>query len=201
MLHQLCPQPSLVTVEQPSATPVRTVARWMPTFLGFPAGGLATSLLVGRIDGVVPALVGGALSGTILGLVQTFGWRRREARRLTWSLATASGFAAGLAVGAAAAGYGTGLGALAAQGAVTGLAVGAAQAAVLRREVGRAVAAAWPLLLAGLWALGWIITSIVGVDVERQYSVFGSSGALVVTAVTAVLPLWTERVATRRSGR
>ena len=40
-----------------------------------------------------------------------------------------------------------------------------------------------------LWALGWAITASIGVDVETQYTVFGSSGAVVVTALTAVLPV------------
>jgi hypothetical protein len=44
-------------------------------------------------------------------------------------------------------------------------------------------------LLAGLWALGWTITAAAGVDVEAQYTVFGASGAIVVTAATAILPI------------
>jgi hypothetical protein len=44
-------------------------------------------------------------------------------------------------------------------------------------------------MLAALWALGWTITSSAGIDVEAQYTVFGSSGALVVTALTSILPI------------
>jgi len=44
--------------------------------------------------------------------------------------------------------------------------------------------------------LGWVVTTAIGVDVESQYTVFGSSGALVVTIVTAALPvLLTPRAA------
>jgi hypothetical protein len=59
---------------------------------------------------------------------------------------------------------------------------------VLHSRVGRIVAG-WPAVLAALWALGWTITSSAGIDVEAQYTVFGSSGAIVVTALTSVLPI------------
>ena len=42
-------------------------------------------------------------------------------------------------------------------------------------------------MLSGLWALGWTITASAGIDVEAQYTVFGSSGAIVVTAATSIL--------------
>jgi hypothetical protein len=38
-----------------------------------------------------------------------------------------------------------------------------------------------------LWSLGWLITSQVIVDAERQHSVFGSSGALTVSVIAGVL--------------
>jgi len=63
-----------------------------------------------------------------------------------------------------------------------------------QRRLGR-VAIAWPAVLAGLWALGWTITASAGVDVEAQYTVFGSTGAIAVTAGTAILPI----VLTRRA--
>jgi hypothetical protein len=44
-------------------------------------------------------------------------------------------------------------------------------------------------MLAGSWALGWTITASAGIDVETHYTVFGASGALVVTAATSVLPI------------
>jgi hypothetical protein len=66
--------------------------------------------------------------------------------------------------------------------------IGVAQATVLYRLLGRIVCV-WPVLLSGLWALGWTITASAGIDVEAQYTVFGSSGAIVVTAATSVLPI------------
>ncbi len=165
----------------------KVALRWMPTFLGFPAGGLLAEL-VGRVESPGPAIAGGAITGAVLGIAQWLGMRRTGPPPISWVGATAAGLAAGLGLGAAAAGYDTDLGALATQGAICGVVVGAAQAAVLGRRIGW-LAAAWPVLLAGAWALGWTITSSIGVDVEAQYTVFGSSGALVVTALTSILPI------------
>ena len=164
-----------------------TGLRWMPTFLGFPIGGYAAEI-VGPIDAVAPAVIGGAITGAILGFAQWLGMRGTGPSPIRWIVASATGFAVGLGAGAAAVGYHTNTGALAAQGAVCGAAIGAAQAIVLHRQLGR-IAWAWPAALAGLWALGWTITASAGIDVEAQYTVFGSSGALVVTAATSVLAI------------
>ena len=43
--------------------------------------------------------------------------------------------------------------------------------------------------LAAIWAVGWAVTYAFGIQVDQQFTVFGSSGAVVVTALTAVLPL------------
>ena len=159
--------------------------RWVPTFLGFPLGGVLAELVAGPVDGLGAALAGGAITGAVLGAVQAWGMGVSGPPARHWIAATAAGLTAGLAVGSAAVGYGTASGDLVVQGALCGLAVGAAQALVLR---GRA-AVVWAPALSALWALGWAVTAAIGVDVERQYTVFGSSGALVVTAATVVLPL------------
>lgn len=160
----------------------------MPTFLGFPLGGEAAKLITGRVDGLAPAVAGGAITGAILAAVQWFGMRRTGPSPVPWILATAAGCAVGLGAGASAVGYRTSIGALATHGAICGAVVGVAQAAVLYRLLGRVVAA-WPALLAGLWVLGWTITTAAGIDVEAQHTVFGSSGAIVVTAATSVLAI------------
>ncbi|GAA4769401.1 hypothetical protein [Actinomycetospora chibensis] len=183
-----------------SRVPVRTTTRrrtlaWLATFLGFPLGGLVAEL-AGPVQGPVPALLGGLLTGAVLGAVQALGLRvgfgAPRVPVVTWTLATGVGLAAGLAVGADAVSYRVGLADLAIQGAVCGAAVGLAQALVLVRRLG-AVAAAWPLLLGAAWALGWTVTTVIGVDVEAGYTVFGSSGALTVTALTLVLPAMLAR--------
>ncbi len=46
--------------------------------------------------------------------------------------------------------------------------------------------ATWAVVTPVLWALGWLITSQVIVDVDAQYATFGASGALVATLSWAV---------------
>jgi hypothetical protein len=159
----------------------------MPTFLGFPIGGFIAEI-VGPIDAIAPAVVGGAITGAVVGFAQWLGMRRVGPPALRWIAASAVGLAVGLGVGARAVNYDTSTSALAVQGAICGVAIGAAQAVVLHRLLGRIVWA-WPPVVAALWALGWIVTASSGIDVESQYTVFGSSGALVVTAGTSVLAI------------
>jgi len=173
-------------VEAP--TTGRTIARWAVSFAGFPLGGLAAMTLVGPVDSPASALAGGLLTGAVLGAVQGWALRAQGRSLVAWSAATAVGLGAGLAIGAAAVSYGTGLGGLVVQGAVSGAAVGIAQAALLRRRLG-ALALAWPTYLAVVWALGWAITTSIGVEVDERFTVFGSSGAVVVAVLTSVLPL------------
>lgn len=175
------------STEVQSTSWMKIVWRWMPTFLGFPLGGLLAEL-VGHVDDLGAAIGGGAISGAILGLAQWLGMRRTGPPPELWVIATAIGFAAGLGAGASAVDFKTNIASLATQGAICGFIVGSLQAAVLYRKL-RGLALAWPPVVAGLWALGWTITSLAGIDVEKQYTTFGSSGALVVTAATSVLAI------------
>jgi hypothetical protein len=120
--------------------------------------------------------------------MQSWGLGRGSPAAVRWITATAVGLAIGLGVGAALVDFGTATTDLLVQGAVCGAAVGTAQAIVLRPVVGR-LALGWPPVLAALWTLGWLITASIGVEVIEQFTVFGSSGAVVVTASTIVLPL------------
>ena len=47
--------------------------------------------------------------------------------------------------------------------------------------------------LAAIWAIGWTVTTVGGIQVEDQFTVFGSFGAITVTAITAVLPVIVSR--------
>ena len=160
----------------------------MVSFAGYPLGGYAAYLLVGRVDGPGPALAGGLLTGAILGAVQVWAMGKSAPRPLAWILATAVGLMAGVAAGAALVDYRTDLGSLVVQGAVGGALVGIAQAVVLVPRLG-ALALVWPLYLSGTFAIGWAVTASAGIDVDQQFTIFGSSGALVATLLTVVLPL------------
>ncbi|MGZ5403888.1 MAG: hypothetical protein ACXWDL_04510 [Nocardioides sp.] len=163
----------------------RTLARWMVSFLGFPLGGLTAMLLSGPVDSMAAAILGGLLTGTVLGAAQAVAMRFDL---LLWALATAVGLAIGLAVGASVIDFRTGLGDLVVQGAISGLGVGAAQCFVLVRRTGP-IAFLWPAYLAATWSIGWAVTTSVGVQVEDQFTVFGAAGAVTVTLLTAVLPV------------
>jgi len=175
---------------------VRAAARWLVTFAGFPLGGLAAMTLTGPVDGLGSAAAGGLLTGAVLGVVQGWALRAVGVRLVAWAVATAAGLAAGLALGASLVGFGTGAGDLAVQGLVSGAVVGAAQAVVLWRRTGPLVLA-WPVYLAGAWALGWTVTGSIGVRVDEQFTVFGSAGAVTVALLTVVLPV----VLSRREAR
>jgi hypothetical protein len=183
------------------AATARNVGRWLLSFVGFPLGGLVALLLAGPVDGVGPAVVGGLLTGAVLGAVQAWALRFDRRRLSVWTLATAVGLAAGLALGSALVGFGTGMRDLAVQGAVTGAVVGLAQAVVLRPRTGN-VALAWPPYLAAAWALGWVVTTAGGIAVEEQFATFGSYGAVTVALVTSVLPVVvsTRPISTGRTG-
>src|SRR5262245_12055194 len=168
------------------------VLRWMVTFVGFPLGAVAARLIAGPIDDTLAACVGGLVSGAVLGAVQSWGFGPTRPSVLRWTAATAVGLMVGLAVGANVVEFATGAGAMVVQGAVCGLAVGAAQGLVLRHR-NAALAVGWPLALGLVWAAGWAITAAVGVQVDEQFTVFGSSGAIVVAAATTVLPLALDR--------
>jgi hypothetical protein len=49
-------------------------------------------------------------------------------------------------------------------------------------------------VLSVAWASGWAITTGFGVEVDDRFTVFGSSGALFVTALTAPLAVMLARL-------
>ncbi len=182
---------SHVTTAPPTAqtpTTARTFARWMVSFVGFPLGGFVALILTDPVDSVRNALVGGLITGAVLGAVQAWALRSDRRQLVRWILATALGLAAGLALGSSLVDFSTGIGDLAVQGAVTGALVGLAQAVVLRARTGP-VAFVWPLYLAGAWALGWVVTTAGGISVEEQFTTFGAFGAVTVSLLTSVLPV------------
>ena len=192
--------PSRMLSRRPDRRRAARAGRWMLTFVGFPAAGLATELIVGPLDTVPAAAAGGLLTGLILGLVQAWGLGLRTRDVLGWVLATGVALAVALPVATTITGYGVQRSDLVVQGLVCGLALGAAQSGFLwlRRLGGRRLRVAWPLVVAAAWAVAWLVTSSVGVRVDERFSVFGSSGAIVATLMTLVLPL---RLDFRRSGR
>ncbi len=170
------------------ASRLSTVARWVVSFVGFPLGGLTAMLLSGPVDSMAAAILGGLLTGTVLGAAQALALRFDQRDLLNWVLATAAGLATGLTVGASVVDFRTGFGDLVLQGAISGFAVGAAQSVLVARRTGP-LAFLWPAYLAAAWSIGWAVTTSVGVQVEDQFTVFGAAGAVTVSLLTAVLPV------------
>ena len=157
---------------------------WMAGFVAFIIGGALATGVVGRINDVGSALIGGLIAGAVIGTGQ---WlvARRLLEAQTWIPATAVAMGIGLGVGAWVVGYGTSLGELALMGAITGIPLGAAQAYLLRDRVANAWvwAAAVPLL----WALGWTVTTAGGIAVDQQFAVLGAYGAITFMALSGIL--------------
>lgn len=160
-------------------------------FLAFPLAGLAARA-IGSIDGLLVAFAAGAIAGAVIGAAQWF-VLRGIGIDTRWIAATAGGFAIGMAGGVAAFGYGTGTADLAAVGAVSGLGIGIAQWPLLRDRMRASVL--WMPAIAGLWALGWTVSTGIGVDLTTQrWAVFGVAGAVTVAVLSGAL-LWLLRQA------
>jgi hypothetical protein len=172
-------------MQDPHRFNTRAWLLWTAGFLGFPIGGLAAEAVVGRIDDAGSALVGGLVVGAVIGTGQWLAARHLLGDARAWIPATAVAMGVGLLVGAWVVGYGTTLGELALMGFITGIPLGAAQAYLLRGRVAHAWA--WGVAVPLLWALGWTVTTSAGIDVERQYAVFGSLGAITFMALSGVL--------------
>jgi hypothetical protein len=99
---------------------LRPWLNWTAGFLAFPIAGLAGAAPLGRVDDPAAALIGGTLTGLILGAGQALvSQRRLDLRR--WATATALGMGLGLLLGATAVDYQTTLADLALMGAMTGV--------------------------------------------------------------------------------
>ena len=165
---------------------LRTWLVWTAGFLAFPLAGLAGTAVVGRVDSPLAALVGGAVAGLGIGLGQTLASRGRlDIRR--WVPATGIGMGLGLLLGAVVVDYRTSLPDLALMGALTGLVLGPAQALALPR--GTRMRWAWAVAMPALWALGWTTTTLGGIAVDKQFTVFGAYGAITFSALSGLLLL------------
>ena len=157
---------------------------WTAGFLAFPVAGGAGTAVAGRVDSPIAALLGGATAGLVIGAGQVLASRRRLDPRW-WVPATAIGMGLGLLLGAATVGYRTSLPDLALMGALTGVVLGAAQTLALpRRARPRWM---WAAALPLLWALGWTVTTLGGITVDEQFTVFGAYGAVTFSALSGLL--------------
>ena len=186
-----------VVVRKPFTMPrmggMKLVFTWIGLALAaFPLAGYAGWGVSGHIDAVGPALIGGAITGAGIGLVQWLFLRKDLGMSpLPWIAATSVALAAGLAVGAAAVGYETSAGQLAIQGAISGAAVGVAQGILLRSRF--SLWHAWMVAMPLMFAIGWVVTESAGIDVANQFTVFGASGSIVFGLLSGLLMMAGKR--------
>jgi hypothetical protein len=159
---------------------------WIATLVAFPFAGLAARAVAGPVDAVGAALLAGAVSGAVIGAAQWLALRRVGAD-VRWIVATAVGLAAGMAIGYAVFGYGDDVGGMALLGAVSGAGIGAAQWWILRGLLPASIW--WIPATAVAWALGWTVTTAIGVDPDDRWANPGLSGAATLTVLLAAV-LW-----------
>jgi hypothetical protein len=174
------------TDEREGSLDTRHILFFTATLLAYPLAGLAARAVVGPVDAVWRAILAGAVAGVVIGTAQWLALRP-VGIDVRWIVATGTGLALGLGIGFAAFGYGTTVRDLAIIGAVSGLGVGFAQWFLLRDFVGATLV--WIPATAAFWALGWTVTTAIGVDPAQRWAVPGLSGATTLTVLSAAL-LW-----------
>jgi hypothetical protein len=162
---------------------------WVATLLAFPIAGLAGRAVAGPVDEVWTAALAGAISGAVIGAAQWLALRRIGAS-VYWIVATAVGFAVGLGLAFAIFDYGNSVGDMWVVGAVSGLGIGIAQWWLLRDLVKVGLAWVWIPATVAAWALGWTVTTAIGVDPDDRWANPGLSGAATITVLMGVV-LWT----------
>jgi hypothetical protein len=152
--------------------------------VSFPIAGLIGWAISGPVDAPLAALIGGLITGAGLGAGQWWAAKDAFGDGRTWIATSAVAYAAGLAVAAAAVGYETDLGSLVAMGAISGVFLGLGQGLALAQQGRKRLAVAWGAAMPLLLAVGWAATTVVGIDVDEQFTVFGAAGAIVFTLLS-----------------
>jgi hypothetical protein len=182
---------SVAISTQPSAIQLPRTTRVKPFFiwvglmvLGIPLSGYLGWGVAGHVDGVAPALIGGALTGAGIGFAQWLTLRRSLGLGLGWIAATSAGLAVGLAIGASVVDYETTTSQLAIMGAIQGAFVGLAQGMLLRNRF--SLWPAWIVAMPVFFSIGWVVTDLV-IDSGQQFTVFGASGTVVFAILSGLL--------------
>ena len=169
----------------PRTTGVKPFFIWVGLMvLGVPLSGYLGWGVAGHVDGVAPALIGGALTGAGIGFAQWLTLRRSLGIGLEWIAATSAGLAVGLAIGSSVVGYETTMSQLAIMGAIQGAFVGIAQGMVLRNRF-----SLWPVWIVAMpvfFSIAWVVTDLV-IDSGQQFTVFGASGTVVFAILSGLL--------------
>ncbi len=178
-------QPVPAAIQLPRTTGVKPYFIWVGLMvLGIPLSGYLGWGVAGHVDGVAPALIGGALTGAGIGFAQWLTLRRSLGLGLGWIAATSAGLAVGLAIGASVVDYETTTSQLAIMGAIQGAFVGLAQGMLLRNRF--SLWPAWIVAMPVFFSIGWVVTDLV-IDSGQQFTVFGASGTVVFAILSGLL--------------
>jgi hypothetical protein len=154
----------------------KIVFSWIGLALvAFPLAGYAGWGISGHVDGVGPALIGGAVTGAGIGFVQWMFLRRDLNMSPVWILATGIALAAGLSIGAVVVGYETTPSQVAIMGAISLWHV-------------------WMVAMPVMYAIAWLVTESFGIDVANQFTVFGASGSVVFGLLSGLLMMAGKRI-------
>jgi hypothetical protein len=165
---------------------------WVVAFLGFPIGGLIASLVLGRMDNPLEAVIGGGIAGVFIGLAQWLALRQRLPVDWRWIALTAGGLGVGVGISAALFGVATTLEAVMLRAPLTGLLLGLAQWFLLRGQV--LGAWAWIPAVTFLYVAAWFITAqVIGTSLDQGFYVFGASGAVTFQLLTGLVMGWLIR--------
>jgi hypothetical protein len=171
----------------------KIVFSWIGLALvAFPLAGYAGWGISGHVDGVGPALIGGAVTGAGIGFVQWMFLRRDLNMSPVWILATGIALAAGLSIGAVVVGYETTPSQVAIMGAISGAAVGIVQGILLRNRF--SLWHVWMVAMPVMYAIAWLVTESFGIDVANQFTVFGASGSVVFGLLSGLLMMAGKRI-------
>ena len=180
------------SITMPRMSGLKLVFSWIGlALIAFPLAGYAGWGISGHVDGVGPALIGGAITGAGIGLVQWLFLRRDLGVGPVWILATSIALAVGLAIGSAVVDYETTTGQLAIMGAISGVAVGIAQGTILRSRF--SLWHLWMVAMPVMFAIGWIVTASAGIDVDNQFTVFGAFGSVAFGMLSGLLMMAGKR--------
>ena len=167
-------------------SPTKLVLSWVGvSLLAFPLAGYLGWGIGGHVDGLGPALLGGAITGAGVGFAQWLFLRRVLGIGLIWIVGTAVALAIGLSVGAAVVGYETSAGQLAVMGLISGATIGVVQGLMLRERF--SLWHVWMIAMAPLFAIAWLTSDAIGVDVSNQFTVFGASGSIVFGVLSGLI--------------
>ena len=189
-----------VAVRKPLTMPrmsgTKLVFSWIGlALLAFPLAGYAGWGVGGHVDGVAPALIGGAITGAGIGFVQWMFLRRDLDMSPAWIPATGVALAVGLGIGSAVVNYEVTAGDLALMGAISGVPIGIAQGFLLRDRF--SLWRVWMVAMPLMYAIAWVVTESAGIDVANQFTVFGASGSVVFGLLSGLVMMAGKRTVDR----